>query len=588
LKVSVRGAQVALTLFVLFVSVAVNAGDAPLKAPAPPPDDRLARLIAHIQPQPLALIASPDLKVVPERFTKTFLHQMIQDPSYVQGRDTLRALINQKAGADLPALWPDFARHLSGPVVIALVPSKKDERGAPPFSLALYALVASADAAAKLREFWPKLPPQNPAFFSSTQLITVLEADLAPATPRTLPVSTCDVLFLIRPKALGVQLKTWFGAGGESVALDNLAIILSEVHDDAVESMTLATTFNGGYFDEELSVEIKAPVAESSLARVVSVLKEKPGAWNALRMATPGEQDVVLLLQTDPAALGDDKMYLGQALERDLRGRRWIRTHGRMEESLNPQRYDALTGWMQGSFAIVAKPAISGDIRVTLLAAMKNAAEADFLREGLRTDFAKLGAEFDTLAGARKIGDSAPLGAKFEGRGLFGSPVIGISPGWMWLCSNLATYQDLTAAFKARKTLSVEAWKEDEFPWQPQDAVRMQVQLERVLKIAYAAWLLSGEEGPYAGPWKIPGELLPQPQVFTNRLGVLQGTLLRTEKGAGARTHSAFPAMPFLMFSGLLEMANRLESARAFTRAAKEDLKVQKNPDAEPKPGVQP
>lgn len=586
MKVFVRGAKAALILFVLTVSVAVTAGDAQQKAP--PPDDRLARLIAHIQPQALALIASPDLKVVPERFTKTFLHQMIQDPSYAQGRDMLRALINQKAGADIPALWPDFARHLSGPVVIALVPSKKEERGAPPFNLACYALVASAEAAKRLQEFWPKLPPQNPAFFSSTQLIPVLETELAPATAQTPAVAACDVLFQIRPKALSTQLKTWFGAGGESVALDNLAIILSEVHDDAVASMTLATTFNGNYFDEELAVEINAPAAESSLARVVSVLKDKPGAWNALRMATPGEQDVVLLLQTDPAALGDDKMYLGQALERDLRGRRWIRTHGRMEEALSPQRYDALTGWMQGSFAIVAKPAISGDIRVTLLAAMKNGADAEFLREGLRTDFAKLGAEFDTLAGARKIGDSAPLGAKFEGRGLFGSPVIGISPGWMWMCSNLATYQDLTAAFKARKTLAAEGWKEDEFPWQPQDAARMQVQLERVLKIAYAAWLLSGEEGPYAGPWKIPGELLPQPQVFTNRLGVLQGTLLRTEKGAGARTHSAFPAMPFLMFSGLLEMANRLESARAFTRAAKEELKAQKFPDAEPKPGVQP
>jgi len=583
LKFSVRGALSALILFSVLAPMTLHAGDAPK-----PPDDRLARLIAHIQPQPLALLAAAELKTVPERFSKSFLYQMIQDPSYVQGRETLRALINQKAGADLPALWPDFARHLSGPVVIALVPNKKEEAGGAPFSLAMYALVASEQAANKVREFWPKLPPQNPAFFSSTQLIPVLEADLAAATAQTPAAPVCDVLFQLRPKALSTALKSWFTAGGESVALDNLAIVLSEVHDDAVDHISLASTFNGNYFDEELAVSLALPPAESSLARIVSALKEKPTGWNALRTATPGDHDLVLLLQTDPAALGEDKGYLGQALEREMRGRRWIRTHGRMPDALSPDRFDPLSTWLQGSFAIVAKPAISGDIRVTLLAAMKNATEADFLREGLRTDFAKLGAEFDTLAGARKIGDSPPLGAKFEGRGLFGSPVIGISPGWMWLCSNLATYQDLTAAFKARRTLAAEGWNEDQYPWQPQDAVRMQVQLERVLKIGYAAWLLSGDAGPYIGPWKIPGELLPQPQVFTNRLGVFQGTLLRTEKGVNARTHSAFPAMPVLMFSGLLELANRSEAARAFTRAAKEDLKAPKNPDADAKPGVQP
>jgi len=40
--------------------------------------------------------------------------------------------------------------------------------------------------------------------------------------------------------------------------------------------------------------------------------------------------------------------------------------------------------------------------------------------------------------------------------------------------------------------------------WRPDDSVRAEVNLERVLKIGFAAWLLSSNEGPSIGYWKFP------------------------------------------------------------------------------------
>jgi len=191
--------------------------------------------------------------------------------------------------------------------------------------------------------------------------------------------------------------------------------------------------------------------------------------------------------------------------------------------------------------------------------------EAEALRAELVKGLGTVGAEFETLPNARKIGSAAPLGALFQGRGIFGAPVIGLSPGWAWLCSGSTTYQDLTQAFKAGKTLGAVAAREASL-WHAGDAVRVQIDLEKLLKLAYAAWLLSGDEGPFVGAWKVPSELLPQPAAFNGRLSTLRTGLSRSGNVITSYSTCSLPLASFILPSMLQEAAETIEVARRDTR----------------------
>src|SRR5207237_1159860 len=138
----------------------------------------------------------------------------------------------------------------------------------------------------------------------------------------------------------------------------------------------------------------------------------------------------------------------------------------------------------------------------------------------------------------------------FHGRGQFASPVIGLSNGWAWLCSSSIAYQELTDAFKSGKTLGSHGKKptgaaakaaangevqtatpdivSSSEEWTDADARRVEVNLDRVAKLGYAAWLLSnGNEAPVIGGYKVPNELLPSPQVFARTLGRLRASASR-------------------------------------------------------------
>ena len=207
------------------------------------------------------------------------------------------------------------------------------------------------------------------------------------------------------------------------------------------------------------------------------------------------------------------------------------------------------------------------------------------LLEGL----ADAGAEFEPLAAAGKNGGPAPLGAKFQGRGMFSAPVLGLSPGWAWLCSNSAAYQELANAFKLGRTLAAEQAQREAgaegcresglLLGASDDAARLQIELEKVVKLAYAAWMLSGESTLSAGPWKVPADLLPQPQVFNNRMGVLRAGMGRQGNTLKAHASSVFPGAALILPYLIYEAADTIENSRRFSREA---LALEKEQEPQP------
>lgn len=542
----------------------------------------LPRMLAKLEAEPLIALCAEDVRTLPEKFSRTHLNKMLQDPTYAKGRDYLRALINHHAGGDIAALWPDFSQELSGPAALAILPkAAAAAAGDPDFQLILAVLTPTADSARRLRSHWPKVSPQSNSLLAALRLVPIVEKDLAPedavpawAKPDAWPRG--DLSLRAAPRKLGRTLRPWLEQGvGEG--LDFVALWLTAIRDEDVDRLGVGLSFAGEMFSEELQMEV-SPGHKNAFTRVVETVREKPSPWDAVLAATPGDDDLFLLAQCNFAALDVDKVFATQALERYLRGKRWSRSKGRRPEALDPDRFQFLLQRIQGSFGIVAKPTASGDLRLTTVAALKSDNGAPQDVESLRAELVKglegIGAEFDTLPNARKIGNAAPLGALFQGRGLFTTPVIGLSPGWLWLCSGTAAYQDLTSAFKNGRTLALEMPPRAGAPgaqgkpetWRATDAVRLQIELEKVLKLAYAAWLLSGAEGPFIGPWKVPGEMLPQPGVFTGRLGTLRASLGRQGNTLAANALAAVPLASFLLPSMLQEAADTIENTRRDTK----------------------
>jgi hypothetical protein len=579
---TLRKKSIALALagFFCFTAAALRAEDPAPEAKKKP--ELLPRMLAKLDAEPLIALCAENLRIVPEKFATTHFNKMLQDPTYDKGRNYLRALINHYAGGDIAALWPDFAQQLSGPAALAVLPKTKDAAADDPdFRLVMAVLTPNAESAQKLRAHWPKVAPQSGTLLAAVRLVTILETDLpaedaVPAWAKSDAWPKGDLSLRASPHKLGKTLRPWLEQGaGES--LDFIAIWLTAIRDEDVERLGVGLTFAGEMFNEELQMDLIAG-HRNAFTRLVESVREKPSAWDAILGATPGDDDLILLAQCNFAALEGDRAFATQAMERYLRGKRWSRTKGRMAEALDPERFSFLLQKIQGSFGLVAKPTASGDLRLVTVAALKgeNGAPLDIetLRGDLTKSLEKIGAEFETLQNARKIGGAAPLGALFQGRGLFTTPVIGLSPGWLWLCSGTAAYQDVTSAFKNGRTLALEMAPRPPVPnappkkenWAASDAIRLQIDLEKVLKLAYAAWLLSGAEGPFIGPWKVPGELLPQPGVFTGHLGTLRTRLSRQGTTLTANAAAAIPLTSFLLPSLLQEAADTIENTRRDTK----------------------
>jgi hypothetical protein len=572
----------ALTALTLILSSLCPAGLASEKLPQPRDSEDWRPLVASLGTEPLLALYTSDAMALPALFNKSNLAKMIQDPAYAKGAETLVQLINERFGAEFKLFWPDFSRQMSGPAVLAVLQTKTDNAEEDSgFRLVLAVTTKDAESAAKLRELWPKVPPQATSLLAMLRLQPVLLSEL-PASdkfPEWLRTGwpKGDLNLRALPQKLGKSILEFADKVGDTDDLENWLPMIVDLERCGMERLGLSVNMGGEFFSDELEV-LAGPENQkhpNHFWHVAQMLKAEPGPWNGVTAALPGEQDAMVLMQTEPKAMGDDLPFALQTLERFLRGKKWGRGKGKLPESLAADRFKFLLNCLQGSFGIVGTPAISGDLRLMVAAALNNP-DPEVMREELTKGLATLGAEFSTLDNARRIGTAAPLGANFQGRGLFSAPVIGLSPGWAWLCSSSAAYQDLTAAFKAGRTMAAEIARERTLlkqrglsdDWRDGDALRVKINMDKVVKLAYASWLLSGDEGPFIAGWKVPADMLPQPAIFNGKLGVLKAGLSREDKTLKGYANSVFPGTSLGLVVLLQSIAGEIDLSREFAKEA--------------------
>jgi hypothetical protein len=577
-------------VFSIFMTASAWSGDEP---PAPTSVTELQRLVAASGTEPLLAIGVENVQTLSTKFVATNFGKMLNDPDYKDGLSALIMSLNNGAGLNLGELLPRMVKLMSGPAVIALVPDGAAATGETGLKFVLYALTPSEDTARELNAVWPKDAPGG--VFSAMSLQTVLVKDLPDAAKLPEWASKWpggDVVIRALPKKLATATEKGLAAG----KLDSLQPmldahgqfpLLSEIDAPDIDALNVGVKLDGDMFAEQLGLEL-APNPTGSFAKVIGALREKSKSWDSLMTALPADQDLTILLQAEPHTLGDDLPLAVQSLERYLRGKRWSRKSGKSTEALDPKRYDFIFDRLNGEMGIVAKGSLTGQFNVTLATAMK-AGEQDAVRADLVRGLESMGAAFETLKSARTIGSSSPLGAQFQGRGLFTNPLIGLSKGWAWLCSSLAAYQDLTSAFSSGNTLGAAEKKtpaKAEDVWRKSDALRLQINLERVIPPMYVAWTLSGEAVPSIGSFHIPPAMLViKFQTFNGRLGMLRAGLSRTDRSVTSLSRSSFPGTSLILISLLQQMSLEIDESRTFaaTPAAPVAVKAPDNKSEEKK-----
>lgn len=529
-----------LIAFALLGSCGWAHGEADPQTPvAPSPADAVARLLARAEEPPLFTIVLPDLHRLPSRLAQSHLGHFVLDPNYDQGRALLLQKLNEVSGTDLEALWTNLRAHIEGPVALVLSRAAPlNEGDIPGFKLRLLASVPDAASIEAVQAAWPRLPPQSGHLLSLLRpQLYAREALSAEAAPPEWAVRIARAPGLARvqarPRALNAALREWATVLPETERSGWMEAIQATAALE-FETLTLDLRTEGGQFEERLELE---PLAEGgrTLTRLLRGMAAKPRPWTSLTSALPGRQALALLFQLEPEKLSDELPYLLQALERTVRGRKWMRTQGNSPDARDPERFAFLTTGLSGIVGLTAQPSVTGKVDVVLAAASKDRdVEAHRLR--LLKGLEALDANFLTLHQAARIGTHAPLAAQFKGPDLLPAPVIGLSEGWLWLCSTTGAYGVLTQAFASGKTLAQDpppfpAPREDGsyFARPEASALRMSINLEMLAPLGYTSWLLS-KDGPTIGDWKVPGELLPQPGLFANRMGRLE-TDLWTEDG---------------------------------------------------------
>jgi len=571
-------------------------------------DDVLIRLAATLDSEPLALIACRDARGLPDKFSATTLAKMITDPAYAQGESTLESLITQWLGIDPRKIWPTVDRSISGPMALALLPGKA-EAGAKetPMRLVILIEVPMADVGEALKQ---QLPKPAVGVLCAAEIKTIAPDQLPalnklPAWAANADWPKSDLVVWVQPRKLCELARPLAAQRKPTVAKMSVdpSALIKAIEGSGIEALAWGVSFNGEAVGERLVVKLADEA--SDFKTLVSAVREKPAGWDSLMAATAGDVDAAVLIQSDRNAMGDDKTHAFQALERYFRGRNWARAFGGKPDALDPSRFRFLSEKMLGSYSITAKAAITGEIRLIVASSFKTGDIEDFRSELVR-GLENAGGTFNTLKGARKIGGALPLGSTVKGRGQFSSPVIGLSNGWAWLCSSPIAYQELTDAFKSGKTLAAREKKhttadkkpdggdataangaENSAPagqsddWSADDAIRAEVNLDRVVKIGYAAWMLSnGNEPPIIAGERIPAELLPSPKVFERNLGRLRGSINRTGTRLECRATSTIPGMTL----GLLALLQDTSESMAEARKLAEDAQNKTVP--EPKDGA--
>lgn len=514
------------------------AAQQPGVAPAPPapsaeprtlsPEQQaLARLFQRAGAEPLLAVAAPAFERLPEALATSELGQLYYDPSYEKGRAEWQRLLDRTAGAPVAPLWQVLRERLKGPALIAVLPGRNEGGVSAPFELRLLLVAADAEAAKAVEAAWPRVAPDAGSLLSVLRLDVATPEALAAAEPPPPWAEACAragglLRLAARPRELAQALDALAReeAAGDETPPAWLAAA-REIAQAEIARIAWDLDVQGKRFAETLRLE---PGAESkgSFHRLLAALRDDPQPWQHLLAALPAGHDVWLLAQGVPAALGEDLLAALQDLEGVLRGKKWRRTEGQEEAARDPKRFDFFTQTFTGTLGIAASPSVTGEVRLAA-AFPTGGAKVEDVRERLRAGLAAAGADFQTQKNAARIHVNAPLAAAFKGRSFLPAPVIGLSDGWMWLCSNTAAYGELTQGFLRERTLdkSAPAAVREE-----KAALHLYVNLTNIVPLLYTAWLFGGG-GPEIGGWQVPLTLLPSPVALAKHLGEYHASLRR-------------------------------------------------------------
>jgi len=561
------------------------------------------------------------------------LSKMLNDPQYERGSQFIDSKVAEFFGASPRSVWPEFEKVITGPLVLAILPGQPQTPNDknPPLRVVCLVQVNEPDVAPLVKQQWPvvssminsalrlititsSLPGTKIEPIALTllpvELKTIATGELPPATALPEWVAKAawpkgDIVFRARP----IQICTTIRGGpkapqapGEKARIPT-GTIADYIEGSGVEAMAWGLAFTGDLMSERLVLDVGDD--DSAFKKFTSAFKESTAvaSWDGLMAATPGDVDAIFMMQSDLTKLGDDLPHFFESAERYFRGKRWSKTVGLTADALDPTRFKFLTTRLNGSFAVTAKPAITGELRLTVLSSVKTKPteekpdpldpykgnDTEKFRDELTKGLEATGAKFETLLGARKIGGALPLAAAFHGRGQFAAPVIGLSPGWAWLCSSSVAYQELTDAFKSGRTLAAREKRRNApaaadvtLPgtpaaaptpaapneWSAEDSIRADVNLDRVLKLGYAAWLLGNNEGPMIGNYKVPADLLPPPQVFGRTLGRMRLSANRTGNRLECRALCPFPGMSLVTLGVMQDASESITLGRRIAAEA--------------------
>lgn len=519
------------------------AAQQPTVVPAPaaepkaltPEQQALARLFQRAGAEPLLALAVPAFDHLPEAFAATELGQLFYDPTYEKGRAEWQHLLDRTAGAPVAPLWQVLRERLKGPALFAVLPGKNeggDGETAAPFELHLLLTAADAESAKAVKAAWPRVAPDAGSLFSVLRVDVATPKALAAGPDKDAPPPWAEACaraggllrLSARPKELAQALDALIKEAGDETPPAWLTAA-REIAQADVARFEWDLDVQGKLFAETLRLEPGAE-AKASFHRLLAALRDDPQPWQSLLAALPAGHDVWLLAQGVPDALGEDLLAALQDLEGVLRGKKWRRNEGHTEAARDPKRFDFFTQHFTGTLGIAASPSVTGEVRLAA-AFPTGEAKVEDLRERLRAGLAAAGADFQTQKNAARIHVHAPLAAAFKGRSFLPAPVIGLSDGWMWLCSNTAAYGELTQGFLRERTLdkSAPAAVREE-----KAALHLYVNLTNIVPLLYTAWLFGGG-GPEVGGWQVPLTLLPSPVALTKHLGEYHASL-RREKNA--------------------------------------------------------
>lgn len=557
----------------------------------------LAGLLSRLKTRPLAVITVSRVETLSEQLAATHLGRMLLDKGFTDGRAAIHSEMSKALGTEVGVLWAKVSPHLRGPAALALTAVPSKEEGVPAaFRLTLHVGAAGEAAVDALRRAWPRVPPQSGKPIALVRMDAVdansLSSDAAPVWATALAKKAARAAFhvFIRNRNLASALSAWLETQEEGLRRKTQPLA-NQMADIELRRIDWSVGVKGTEFVGRLDAQFLEG-AKGSFAQIVSSLKEIPHPWRGLQAALPSNQDAAFLLQSDFGPL-TEQLGLGlQVMERVLRGKKWTRRFGSDEDSIAPDRFKFITDCCGGTLGVTGRLSLTGEVR--LVAASATRGNGVFkTRNKLVTGLRGLGASFQNQDRATPIGEHVPLAAQFKGRSFLPAPMIGLSDGWMWLCSTPSSYRELTSAFLKGSTLASDAvlggkWDDAlDHPLNPPKAssVQLRVNLTRIVPLLYTAWLLR-EGGPRIGDWEVPMQVLP-PHLgfFKGRLGRFHSELGRQGDRITGFARSPIPGGELVLAGLLLHTSYRIDAhARRQLSSLRKKLERLEEPTQEARP----